>query len=71
VVRSAGDDLAPHALAFWLKDLAAEFHGYYNAERFLVEDARVRDARLALLLAVRQVLHNGLALIGVSAPQRM
>ena len=71
VVKAAADELAPHALAFWLKDLAAEFHGYYNAERFLVDDAPLRSARLALLLATRQVLRNGLALIGVSAPERM
>ncbi|RPH46860.1 MAG: arginine--tRNA ligase [Burkholderiales bacterium] len=71
VLKAAADDLAPHALAFWLKDLAAEFHGYYNAERFLVDDAPLRSARLALLLATRQVLRNGLALIGVSAPERM
>jgi arginyl-tRNA synthetase len=71
LVRSAADELAPHAMAFYLKDLAAEFHGYYNAERFLVDDARLRDARLALLLATRQVLRNGLALLGVSAPERM
>ena len=71
VVKAAAEELAPHALAFWLKDLAAEFHGYYNAERFLVDDAALRAARLALLLAVRQVLRNGLALIGVSAPDRM
>jgi arginyl-tRNA synthetase len=71
VVRAAADELAPHSLAFWLKDLAAEFHGYYNAERFLVDEAALRAARLALLVAVRQVLRNGLALIGVSAPERM
>lgn len=71
VVTAAAEELAPHALAFWLKDLAAEFHGYYNAERFLVDDASLRAARLALLLATRQVLRNGLALIGVSAPERM
>ena len=71
VLKAAADELAPHALAFWLKDLAAEFHGYYNAERFLVDDAPLRSARLALLLATRQVLRNGLALIGVSAPERM
>jgi arginyl-tRNA synthetase len=71
VVKAAAEELAPHALAFWLKDLAAEFHGYYNAERFLVDDAPLRSARLALLLATRQVLRNGLALIGVSAPERM
>ncbi|MEK9775062.1 MAG: arginine--tRNA ligase, partial [Quisquiliibacterium sp.] len=71
LVVSACADLAPHSVAFYLKDLAAELHGYYNAERFLVDDAAVRDARLALLLATRQVLRNGLALIGVSAPERM
>jgi len=71
VVSGAAQACEPHQLAFWLKDLAAEFHGYYNAERFLVEEAALREARLALLLATRQVLRNGLALIGVSAPERM
>ncbi len=71
VVESAAAELAPHAIAFYLKDLAASLHSYYNAERFLVDDARLRNARLVLLTAVRQVLHNGLALIGVSAPARM
>jgi arginyl-tRNA synthetase len=70
-VEAAVDELAPHAVAFYLKDLAAELHSYYNAERVLVDDARTRTARLALLLATRQVLRNGLALIGVSAPERM
>ena len=70
-MRVAGDELAPHQLAFYLKDLAAEFHGYYNAERVLVDDAAQRDARLALLVAARQVLRNGLSLLGVSAPERM
>ena len=71
LLRAACDELAPHAIAFYLKDLAAELHSYYNAERFLVDDARLRDARLLLLLATRQVLRNGLALLGVSAPERM
>jgi arginyl-tRNA synthetase len=71
LVAAAADELAPHAIAFYLKDLAAEFHGYYNAERFLVEDEALRAARLALLVAIRQVLRNGLALLGVSAPERM
>ncbi len=70
-VRAAADELAPHQIAFYLKDLAADFHGYYNAERVLVEDESTRTARLALLLATRQVLRNGLRLIGVSAPERM
>jgi len=71
LVHDAAADLAPHAIAFYLKDLAAEFHGYYNAERFLVDDPALRAARLALLVATRQVLRNGLSLIGVSAPERM
>ncbi|MCX8115910.1 MAG: arginine--tRNA ligase, partial [Burkholderiaceae bacterium] len=70
-VREAADELAPHQIAFYLKDFAAEFHGYYNAERVLVDDGSTRKARLALLLAARQVLRNGLRLIGVSAPERM
>ncbi len=71
VVASACDELAPHAVAFYLKEFAADIHSYYNAERFLVEDAALRDARLSLLVACRQVLRNGLSLLGVSAPERM
>jgi len=71
VVMEAADALAPHQVAFYLKELAAQLHGFYNAERILVEDPGLRAARLALLLAVRQVLRNGLDLIGVSAPERM
>lgn len=71
VIAAAANELAPHQVASYLKDLAADFHGYYNAERILVDDDGTRDARLALLLATRQVLANGLKLIGVSAPQRM
>ena len=52
-------------------DLAADFHGYYNAERVLVDDDGVRNARMALLLAIRQVLRNGLSMLGVSAPEKM
>jgi arginyl-tRNA synthetase len=70
-VENAARDHAPHLIAFYLKDLAGEFHSYYNAERFLVDDAKLRDARLALCLAVRQALRNGLAIIGVSAPESM
>lgn len=71
VIESAARDLAPHSIAFFLKELAGEFHSYYNAERFLVEDAALTRARLALALAVRQVLRNGLALLGVTAPEKM
>jgi arginyl-tRNA synthetase len=71
LLAEAADELAPHQLAYYLKDLAADFHGYYNAERVLVDDDNVRSARLALLLATRQVLRNGLAMLGVSAPEKM
>jgi arginyl-tRNA synthetase len=67
----AARDYAPHALAFYLKDLAGDFHGWYNAERVLVDDAATREARLALALATRQVLQNGLSLLGVSQPVSM
>ncbi len=71
VLATAAEELAPHQLAFYLKDCAADLHSYYNAERVLVDDVAVRNARAALLAATRQVLANGLALVGVSAPQKM
>ena len=71
VLAAAAEELAPHTVAFYLKDLAADFHAFYNAERVLVEEAPLRNARMALLLATRQVLRNGLDLLGVSAPERM
>ncbi len=71
MLEKAVDGLSPHDIAFYLKDLASELHSYYNAERVLVDEEGTRLARLALLLAVRQVLRNGLALLGVSAPERM
>jgi arginyl-tRNA synthetase len=70
-LAEAARELAPHAIAFYLRELAGEFHSYYNAERILVEDQATREARLALCAAVRQVLANGLALLGVRAPERM
>ena len=70
-VEDAARELAPHLIAFYLRELAAAFHSYYNATRLLVDDDPLRLARLALATAVRQVLRNGLALIGVSAPERM
>jgi arginyl-tRNA synthetase len=71
LLAAAARELAPHSVAFYLRELAGEFHSYYNAERILVEDEAARTARLALCAAVRQVLANGLALLGVSAPERM
>ena len=71
IVNAAARDLAPHQIAFYLKDLAGEFHGWYNAERMLVDDPGLRDARVALAAAVRQVIRNGMALLGVSCPESM
>ena len=67
----AAQELAPHQVAFYLRELAGQLHSYYNAERVLVDDEPTKMARLALMRATRQVLRNGLALIGVSAPPRM
>ncbi len=61
----------PHQIAYYLRELANDFHAYYNAHQFLVDDARLRDARLALIEAARQVMANGLGLLGVSAPDAM
>jgi arginyl-tRNA synthetase len=71
LLEEAAADLQPHKVAFYLRDLAGEFHSYYNAERFLVPEAPARHARLALSAAVRVVIRNGLALLGVSAPEKM
>ncbi|EIN02512.1 arginyl-tRNA ligase [Paraburkholderia hospita] len=71
MLTHAADELAPHAVAFYLRDLAGEFHSFYNSERVLVDDEAPRNARIALLAATRQVLANGLAVIGVSAPAKM
>ncbi len=71
LVTTAAASREPHQIAHYLRELAGEFHTYYNAHKALVDDAALRDARLALYAAVRQVIANGLALLGVSAPQEM
>ena len=71
VLQKALEELGPHQVAFYLRDLAGELHSYYNAERVLVDDHALKMARIALLVATRQVLRNGLSLLGVSAPARM
>jgi arginyl-tRNA synthetase len=71
MLAGAARDLAPHDVAFYLRELASAFHSYYAAERFFGDDAELTRARLALLAATAQVLRNGLALIGVSAPESM
>jgi arginyl-tRNA synthetase len=68
---AAAADFAPHDVTFYLRELAASYHSYYDAERILVEDEPVKLARLALVAATAQVLHNGLAVLGVGAPAKM
>ncbi|MPT41631.1 MAG: arginine--tRNA ligase [Achromobacter sp.] len=71
VIALAAQELSPHHIAFWLRDCASDFHAWYNAERVLVDDAALKLARLRLASTTRQVLANGLELLGVSAPERM
>lgn len=71
MLANAAAGLAPHDVAFYLRELAACYHSYYDAERILVDDEAVKRARLALVAATAQVLHNGLAVLGVSAPRKM
>ncbi|AMO23390.1 arginine--tRNA ligase [Ramlibacter solisilvae] len=71
MLTAAAQDFAPHDVTFYLRELAAAYHSYYDSERILVDDETVRHARLALVAACAQVLHNGLAVLGVSAPRKM
>ncbi|MBX3585100.1 MAG: arginine--tRNA ligase [Ramlibacter sp.] len=71
MLAAAAQDFAPHDVTFYLRELAASYHSYYDAERILVDDEPVKKARLALVLATAQVLHNGLKVLGVNAPARM
>ncbi|RAP57056.1 arginine--tRNA ligase [Oleiagrimonas sp. MCCC 1A03011] len=71
IVESAAESLEPHLLANWLRELAQAFHTYYNSHQFLVDDDTLRQARLTLVTATRQVLANGLDLLGLSAPESM
>ena len=71
MLTRAAAELAPHEVAFYARELAAAFHTYYGAERFLVDDAALARARMALLSATAQVLRNALGLLGVSAPDSM
>ncbi len=71
MLSDAAKDLTPHSVAFYLRDLAADFHSFYNSDRVLVEDEELKNARLALLLATKQVVANGLGILGVNAPEKM
>jgi arginyl-tRNA synthetase len=70
-LRQCAEQRAPHTLVHYLRDLANDFHSYYSAHQFIVDDARLRDARLDLALATQIVIRNGLGLLGVSAPDTM
>ncbi|HTH39745.1 MAG TPA: DALR anticodon-binding domain-containing protein, partial [Rhodocyclaceae bacterium] len=71
LIETAAREYAPYLVATYLKDLAADFHGWYNSDRVLVDDAATQNARLALALATRQTLRNGLNILGVQAPESM
>ena len=71
MLSAAAQDFAPHDVTFYLRELASLYHSYYDAERILVDDEKIRSARLALVAATAQVLHNGLKVLGVSAPTKM
>jgi arginyl-tRNA synthetase len=71
VVENAAINHEPHLLAHYLRDLANDFHTYYNAHQFLVENDALRDARLSLIVSTKQIIANGLGLLGVSAPDNM
>ena len=71
MIADAAQERAPHLITYYLKDLAGKLHSYYNAEQFLVEDEDLKRARLALIVATRQVIRNGLGLLGVTAPEKM
>jgi arginyl-tRNA synthetase len=70
-LANAAREMAPHVVTLYLRELAAEFHSYYNAERILVDDPRLRRARLALVVATGQVLRNALTVLGIGAPEQM
>jgi arginyl-tRNA synthetase len=71
VLTDAARDFAPHDIAFYLRDLSGAYHSYYDAEKVLVDDQELRQARVSLLAATAQVIRNGLGLLGVSAPENM
>ncbi|SET59708.1 arginyl-tRNA synthetase [Nitrosomonas marina] len=71
IIIAAAEEFSPHLIAFYLRELASEFHSYYNSTHFLVTNIPLMEARLVLITAIRQVLRNGLALLGVSAPEKM
>lgn len=70
-IEAAAQEFSPHLIAFYLRELASEFHSYYNSTHFLVSEIPIMEARLALVMSIRHVLKNGLELLGVNAPEKM
>ena len=71
VINSAAQHCEPHQIAYFLRELATAFHAYYNNQQFLVDDEKLRNARLCLIISVKVVINNGLTLLGVSSPEQM
>ena len=71
IIKQAAQQYEPHTIANYLRELAGEFHSYYNSYKVLVEDKELREARIMLSMGVRQVIANGLNILGVSAPEEM
>ena len=71
VIENAAQAYEPHQLVYYLKELANDFHSYYNTSQFLIDEEKIRNARLALISAVMLVIKNGLSLLGVSSPEEM
>ena len=71
VVQRAATDREPHLVTNYLRDTAADFHAYYNGSRFLIDEVELRSARLTLIHCARQVLSNGLGILGIDAVTEM
>jgi arginyl-tRNA synthetase len=71
IVLLAATEKSPHYIATYLKDLASDFHSYYNESKFLIDDANLKKSRIALITAIAIVIQNGLSLLGISAPEKM
>jgi len=71
IISSAAKNLEPHSIAHYLRELATDFHSYYNAEKFIIDEVPLRNARFNLIHGVKQTIRNGLEILGVSAPESM
>ena len=71
LIKRAALSSEPHLICYYLRDLASSFHSYYNSEKFLIDDKNLMRSRLFLLCGVKQVVHNGLSILGINAPEEM